>query len=41
MNNTKIRQEGGIDNVSDQDLGDMVGEFPPEIMFWGVIQKSA
>ena len=41
MSNTKIRQEGGIDSVSDQDLGAMAGEFSPDIMFWGVIQKSA
>ena len=33
---TKPREVGGINGVSDQDLGAMVGEISPDIMFWGV-----
>ena len=33
---TKLREAGGIFGVSDQDLGAMVGEISPDIMFWGV-----
>ena len=36
IKNTKTRQTGGINGVSDQDLGAMAGEISPDIMFWGV-----
>ena len=36
---TKSREVGGINGVSDQDLGAMAGEISPDIMFSGVCQK--
>ena len=36
VNNTKTSQAGGMEGVSDQDLGAMAGEISPDIMFWGV-----
>ena len=39
VNNTKTSQAGGMQGVSDQDVGAMVGEISPDIMFSGVCQK--
>ena len=39
INSTKTRQAGDIYGVAGQDLGPMVGEISPDIMFWGVCQK--
>ena len=36
VNNTKTTQAGGMQGVSDQDVGAMAGEISPDIMFWGV-----
>ena len=36
VNNTKTSQAGGMEGVSDQDLGAMAGEISPDIMFWGI-----
>ena len=33
VNNTKTSQAGGMEGVSDQDLGAMAGEISPDIMF--------
>ena len=40
VNNTKTSQAGGMEGVSDQDLGAMAGEISPDIMFWEVRRKS-
>ena len=41
MRDTKTRQKGGIYGLIDQDLGPMVGEISPDIMFWEGSQKVA
>ena len=38
---TETRQAGGIYGLEGQDLGPMVGEISPDIMFWEGVQKMA
>ena len=40
VDSTKTSQAGGMKGVSAQDLGAMVGEISPDIMFSGVCQKN-
>ena len=37
---TETRQAGGIYGLEGQDLGPMVGEISPDIMFWQGMQKN-